>query len=148
MSVTASSARTSASQPTFRGKTASSACLSSQDLCQPSQIFRGKPSSRSFPSSASQSAAPLEASLLYYPTLPATSPRPATVEVSSPTVKRQFNPDVLSCIFVLVECLPNSVILFSVNFSTVNLLNVCCFINIPLILFRYFSDIISVKFHS
>ena len=65
--------------------------------------------------------------MLYYPALPATSPRPATVEVSSPTVKRQFNPDVLSCIFVLVECFPNSVILFSVIFSTVNLVNVLLF---------------------
>ena len=51
-------------QRAFRRKTASSACLSNQDLFQPSQNFRGKPSSRSFLSSASQSAAPREASLL------------------------------------------------------------------------------------
>ena len=120
-------------QPSPVSVTASSACPSSQDLCQPSDSsegailkelpFTSQPASRS-PGGLS--------------TVPPCSPRPATatVEVSLSYCQAQFNPDVLSCIFVLVECLPpSSVILFSVNFSTVNLLNVFCFINIALILF-------------
>ena len=62
-------------------------------------------------------------------------PQPQLKYVSH-TVKPQLNPDVLSCIFVLVECLPpSSVILYSVNFH--NYFVECfCFSNIALILFR------------
>ena len=100
-------------------------------VCQPPQpapaartsaspaILQREPSSRSFPSPASRPAVPLEASLRCHPALPARSPHPATVEVSLSHCQAQLNPDVLSCIFVLVECLPpSSVILFSVNFHS------------------------------
>ena len=104
-------------QPTFRGKTASSARLQREDSLlslpsegrQPAQPALAARTSAS-PAKTSEGSHPQGASLrqpasqpllwrpLCCPALPATSPRPATVEVFL-TVKRQFNPDVLSCIF-------------------------------------------------
>ena len=105
-------------QPTSRGKTASSARLQREDslLSVPSEGRQpprpalatrtssspAKTSEGSHPQGAScrqPASQPLPWRPLCCPALPATSPRPATVEVSFLTVKRQFNPDVLSCIF-------------------------------------------------
>ena len=105
-------------QPTFRGKTASSASLQREDSLlslpsegrqppQPALAARtsaspAKTSEGSHPQGAplrQPASQPLPWRSLWCPARPATSPRPVTVEVSFLTVKRQFNPDVLSCIF-------------------------------------------------